>query len=73
MKLNDNVYKVLKWVAQIALPALGTAYFALANSWGLPAAEQMVGTVAAVGTLLGVSTHQYNKDTVAQTPAETKK
>jgi hypothetical protein len=65
MKLSNSNYDWLKWVAQIFLPAFGTLYFALASIWGLPYAEQVVGTVTAIdaflGALLGISTHFYNK------------
>ena len=67
MQLNDRVYNALKWIALIALPALGTLYSALAGIWGLPYGEQILGTIAAVGTcigtLLGISTVQYRKST----------
>jgi hypothetical protein len=63
--MNDKVYDVLKWIAQILLPALGTLYFALAGIWDFPYAEAVVGTVTAVdtflGVLLGISTINYNK------------
>lgn len=66
MKLNNKVYNILKWIAQYLLPALGTLYFALAGIWGLPYGEQVVGTITAVdtfiGVILGLSTMQYNKD-----------
>ena len=62
--MSNKVYDVLKWVAQILLPALGTLYFALASIWGFPAAEAVVGTITAVdaflGVLLGISTASYN-------------
>ena len=65
MKLSDKVYDVLKFIAQIVLPALGTLYFALAKIWGFPYAAEIVGTISAVdaflGALLGISTAQYNK------------
>lgn len=65
MLLPDKVYDVLKWIAQILLPAIGTLYFALATIWGLPYAEQIVGTITAVdaflGVLLGISSVQYKK------------
>jgi hypothetical protein len=65
MKLSNKTYDVLKFIAQIVLPALGTLYFALASIWGLPYGEQIVGTITAVdtflGALLGLSTAQYNK------------
>lgn len=66
MKMSNNVYDVLKWIAMIAIPAVGTLYFALANIWGLPYGEQVVGTLTAIdaflGALLGISTAQYNKN-----------
>lgn len=62
--LNDKVYDYLKRTATVALPAVGALYFALAQLWHLPAAEQVVGTVAAlnvfVGVLVGLSTKSYN-------------
>ena len=65
MKLSNNAYDTLKWIAQYLLPAIGTLYFALARIWGLPYGEQIVGTITAVdaflGAILGISTMQYNK------------
>lgn len=65
MKMSNKVYDALKWVAMYLLPALGTLYFAIAGIWGLPYAEQIVGTITAVdtflGVMLGISTTQYNK------------
>ena len=64
--LSNKTYDVLKWIAQILLPAVGTLYFALAQIWGFPYAEQIVGTITAVdcflGALLGISTALYNKE-----------
>ena len=65
MVLKNSLYNKLKWIAQILLPAIGTLYFAIASIWGLPYAEQIVGTITAIdaflGALLGISTMQYNK------------
>ena len=65
MKMSNKVYDVLKWIAIVVLPALGTLYFALAGIWGWPYGEQIVGTITAVdaflGAILGISTAQYNK------------
>lgn len=65
MKLKNKTYDILKWIAQILLPALGTLYFAIAKIWGLPYPAEVVGTITAVdtflGALLGISTMQYNK------------
>lgn len=38
----------------VYLPALGTLYFALAGIWGFPYGEEIVGTITAVDTFLGV-------------------
>lgn len=63
MELSNKTYDVLKWIAMIALPALGTLYFALAGIWGLPCGEQVVGTITALdtflGALLGISSASY--------------
>ena len=63
--MSNKTYDRLKWVAQILLPALGTLIFALASIWGIPYAEQIVGTITAVdcfiGALLGISSMQYEK------------
>ena len=65
MKLSNETYDLLKWIAQILLPALGTLYFAIANIWGLPYGEQIVGTLTAVdaflGVCLGISSDNYRK------------
>jgi hypothetical protein len=64
--MTNKTYDILKFIAQIFLPALGTLYFALAGIWGLPYGEQIVGTITAIDTFLGailkISTNQYNKD-----------
>ena len=63
--MSNKVYDVLKWIAMYLLPALGTLYFALASIWGLPYGEQIVGTITAIdtflGVILGISTTKYNK------------
>lgn len=65
MSMSNKVYDVLKWIAQILLPAIGTLYFALAQIWSFPYAEQIVGTITAIdaflGVILGISTYQYKK------------
>lgn len=64
--MSNRAYDILKFIAQIVLPALATLYFALASIWGLPYGEQIVGTITAIdaflGALLGITTAQYKKD-----------
>ena len=62
--MSNKTYDILKYTAQIALPAIGTLYFALAGIWGFPYGEQIVGTITAVdtflGVMLGISSYNYN-------------
>ena len=61
--MSDKLYDVLKWIAQILLPAAATLYFALSQIWGLPYGEEIVGTITAfdafLGALLGISSMVY--------------
>lgn len=61
---NDKTYNAVKFAAQIGLPALGTLYAGVAGLWGLPATMQVIGTIVAVdtflGVILGISAAQYN-------------
>jgi hypothetical protein len=63
--MSNKVYDILKWIAQILLPALGTLYFALSSIWGLPYGEEIVGTITAIdtflGAILGISNLNYKK------------
>lgn len=64
--MSNKTYDILKYICQIAIPAFGTLYFALAQIWGLPYAEQVVGTLTAIdtfmGVLLGISSARYNNE-----------
>ena len=66
MRLPDKVYDVLKWIVLIAIPALTTAYVGLSMIWGFPYADKVAKTSAVVctllGSLLGISSIQYNKE-----------
>lgn len=61
---SNRMYDVLKALVQIGLPAAGTLYFTLAQIWGLPRADEVVGSLAAIATFLGVllaiATRSYN-------------
>lgn len=66
MKMSNKCYDILKYIALIVLPALGTLYFALAKIWSFPYGAEIVGTITAVdaflGALLKISTDQYNQE-----------
>lgn len=60
--MNEKWYDILAIIGRLVLPALGTLYFALAKIWGLPLAEEIVGTIAAVTTFLNtILKMEYNK------------
>lgn len=65
MKIPDWLYELLKWLCVIFLPALSTAYSALAGIWGLPYAEQIPATITVIslffGAIIGVSSVAYNR------------
>ncbi len=64
--LSNKQYDILKWIALVLLPAVGTLYFGLAQIWGFPYGEQIVGTITVVdtflGVILGISNAQYKID-----------
>lgn len=65
MKLNNNVYNILKWVALLFLPAFSALYVGLAGVWGWSYADEVAQTLdyvgAFLGVILGISTLSYNK------------
>ncbi len=64
--MSNKVYDVLKWIAMYVIPAVGTLYFALAGIWNFPYGEEVLGTLSAIdtflGVILGISTVQYHKN-----------
>lgn len=64
--MSNRTFDILKFIAQILLPACGTLYFALAEIWGFPFAKEVVGTVTAIDAFLGavlqISTAKYNAE-----------
>lgn len=72
--MSHETYDILKYIAQIVLPALGTLYFALSQIWGLPYGEQIVGTITAIdaflGAILKINSDMYYKEKDGQLPAD---
>ena len=65
MQLPDHVYDVMKWLVMCVIPALTTFYCVCDKVFNLGYAE-IVATIstafcACLGTILGISTAQYNK------------
>ena len=63
--MSNKIYDILKWISMVVLPAVATLYFALAGIWGFPYGEEIVGTITAVdtflGVVLGISSAKYHK------------
>ncbi|MFA6777396.1 MAG: phage holin [Bacilli bacterium] len=68
INISNKLYDILKFIASIVLPALGSLYFALATIWNLPFGEEVVGTIAVVttflGTVLKISNNNYYKEVI---------
>jgi hypothetical protein len=62
--MSNRMYTGLKFLALILLPSVATLYFAIAGIWGLPNAQQVVGTITSIdaflGVILGINTRTYN-------------
>jgi len=63
--MNSKVFNIIRFIGEVVLPALGTLYFTVAQIWGLPYGEAVVGTIAAitvcVGAIVNVDRRNYNK------------
>jgi hypothetical protein len=66
MRISNETYDRLKWVAQYLLPGLATLYFALTQIWGFPYGDEIVLSVMAIdsalGFVLGMGNKQYQAD-----------
>lgn len=58
---TNALYDKLKFFALIVLPALGALYFGLAQIWGLPEAEKVVGSITVLDAFLGLLLKQSTK------------
>jgi hypothetical protein len=63
--MSNKVYDVLKWIALVALDAVGLLYNTLSEIWGFAYGDEVLATCAAlslfIGALIGVSSAQYKK------------
>ena len=66
MKMDSKTYDILKYIAQIVLPALATLIFAIFKIWNIPYGAEIVGTISAMdvflGALLKLSSDNYYKE-----------
>ena len=61
--MSNRTYDILKYIAQIALPAITALWLSLSKIWGLPFGEEIGATLAAIdlclGALLKISSNNY--------------
>ena len=66
MKFSNKTYDVLKYIAQIFLPALITLYGVVASALELPHTETVVtiaiGVDTFLGSILGISSISYHRN-----------
>ncbi|WAW15304.1 phage holin [Peptostreptococcus equinus] len=66
MKLKNETYDILKWIAQIFLPALTIFVGAVGVAVGFKQTDLIVIIMTAfdtfLGTILGISTKNYNSE-----------
>ena len=64
--MSNKVYDILKWVALVALDAIGLFYQTLSAIWNLTYGDEVLATCVAVsvclGTLLQISSSKYKGD-----------
>lgn len=70
--LSNRLYDVLKWVTMIGLPAIGTALLAISEIWNVSYGSEVAETINVIilmlGTMVGVSTAQYNRKKTIEKP-----
>ena len=63
--MSNKVYDILKFIAQILLPAIATLYTSIAKIWGFPLGTEIGATIMAIdafmGAILMISSNSYNK------------
>ena len=64
--MENSTYDILRKIADLILPAVGTLYFALGQIWGFPYCEEIVGSITAIvaflDVVLGISKSNYLKE-----------
>lgn len=66
MRISDELYDLLRAIADLLLPALGALYFGLAGIWNFPYGEEIVGSitlvVAFIDIVLRILKGKYDKE-----------
>lgn len=62
LKMSNKVYDILKEIALTILPAISVLYATLGKIWGLPYVGEILATIMAIDTFLGVCLHISNTE-----------
>ena len=68
--MKSKVFNILKYIADIILPAIATLYLTLAGLWGLPFGEAISGSIMAIDTFLGVALNISGSKTLRNEKSE---
>lgn len=68
--MTNKSYDLLMGLTKYVLPAFGTFYLAIAQIWGAPYGEEILGTVVALETLLGIILGVAKRKYVPETDGE---
>lgn len=64
-QMSKELYDTLKWIVQVALPAVSVAYMAMAEIWGLGLTAEVTGVTAALvaflSAILQISSTNFQK------------
>lgn len=64
--MKNKTYDILKFIAQILLPALATLWVAISTIWDLPLGKEIEGTITAlvvfIDTILGLTLAKASSD-----------
>ena len=63
--ISNKTYDIIKWIVLIVLPALITFYGVLGATLNIPYTQEVLTIATAfdtmLGTIIGISTYNYNK------------
>ena len=61
MKISNQLYDLLKWVALVALPAFQVLWLTLGKVWGFPYLTEVGATIGAIGLFIAALIKESGK------------
>ena len=70
LNMSNKTYDIMKWIAQIALPAITTFYGVVGATFHIPYTQEVITVAVAfdtmLGAMLGISSSKYNSNSKAE-------